>query len=199
MAKTSSAMRRAGNPTVTERETFSTPLRNERAFASFAPTPLHPDGEAVVSLDSDGRYKYLGRVPNWTQIRVDKDSAEYKRERNDYNIRLSVHSDGSVTVEKGGLYDRKKTYKTKKAFLKDAEKRMDSRSSFVTASLNSKVHGGISQIEAEKFKSIVRNNTKSMAIKKMNSIMQDTMKSIVTRYTAAQDAKEKLKQLATKI
>lgn len=170
--------------------------KGETRFAGFAPSPLHPDGETVISKDDDGRYRYLGRVPNWTEMRVDKDSPEYKNRLKEYNINLTKHSDGSITVQKGGLYERQKKYKSKKEFLKDAEKRMNSRSHYDDIEFNSKVNGRLSQIEAELYKRIINTSTKSDALKKMNRNFKNALQSALVRYQAGQDAKAKLKQLA---
>ena len=199
MAKTSSAMRRSGGnagQNAEETETLSDMWKGETRFAGFAPSPLHPDGETVISKDDDGSYRYLGRVPNWTEMRVDKDSPEYKNRLKEYNINLTRHSDGSITVQKGGLYERQKNYKSKKEFLKDAEKRMNSRSYYDDIAFNSKVNGRLSQIEAELYKRIINTSTKSDALKKMNRHFKDSLHSALVRYQAGQDAKAKLKQLA---
>lgn len=184
-----------GGGAVAQTQTNSQLYNGESAFVSFAPSALHPNGEPIIAQDQSGGYRYLGNVPNWTQIQVDRNSPEYKQTQRDYNMKWTVHKDGSVTVQKGGLYPREKKYKTQKEFRRDVEKRIDSRSRYDDTAFNNKVHGKLTQIEAENLKTIARNNSKSQALKKMNAYMKDAVTSATIRYRAIQDVKTRFREL----
>ena len=69
-------------------------LRNgETAFASFAPTGLNPNGEAIIAKTSDGGYRYMGHIPDYNNIRVDSESSDYKQAQRDFNVRASMSED----------------------------------------------------------------------------------------------------------
>lgn len=184
-----------GGGAAAQTQTNSQLYNGESAFVSFAPSALHPNGEPIIAQDQSGGYRYLGTVPNWTQIQVDRNSPEYKQIQRDYNMKWTVHKDGSVTVQKGGLYPREKKYKTQKEFRRDVEKRIDSRSRYDDTAFNNKVHGKLTQIEAENLKTIARNNSKSQALKKMNAYMKDALTSATIRYRAIQDVKTRFREL----
>ena len=161
---------------------------NESVFLLNGKTP-------VIALSDDGSYRYLGFIPNWTTMQADNQSQAYKQAIRDYNIKLQTHSDGTVTVEKGGLYSRKRTFKSKSEFKKDAEKRL-SDSGFRDVSRLSDIEKGIiPQIQAENFRSITRRLSSSMATKEMNKQIRETMQGAVDRYSAYQTAKTKLQNL----
>jgi hypothetical protein len=161
---------------------------NESVFLLNGKTP-------VIALSDDGSYRYLGFIPNWTTMQADKQSREYKQAIRDYNIKLQTHSDGTVTVEKGGLYSRKRTFKSKSAFIKDAEKRLRDSSILDDSRLSDIIHGIIPQIQAENFRSITRSMSSSMAAKEMKKQIRETMQAAVDRYSAYQTAKTKLQNL----
>lgn len=163
--------------------------KGETAFASFAPTALHPEGEVVIARTADGVYRYVGNIPDYDRIRVDSDSSEYKQAQRDFNVTVAMDSNGRVTVKKGGLYDREKTYNDAEAFRADVKKRIDSRSSWDTRELDSLNQGRLSQIEAELYRSIVRKNSSSMAVKKINEAMSTKMQNVKTRIEVAEKAK----------
>ena len=167
----------------------------ESAFASFSPDSLHPDGEPVIAKTEDGGYRYMGSIPQWNEVTVDKQSQDYKQAKQDYNVRLSVLSDGTVKVEKGGLFERGKTFKSVKEFQKDAEKRIDSRSRFDIAEKNSLQSGRIPQIQAEYFRGVVRKNSSSMALKKMTNGITQSMQAVKARLAVADMARQKIKAL----
>lgn len=175
----------------------SSRLRNgESAFVSFPPTALNPDGEAIIAKTSDGGYRYMGHIPNYDYIRIDSDSADYKQAQREYNVKASMTADGQITVQNAGLYNRKKTFKDAEAFRKDVIKRIDSRSQFDKDELDSLKKGRISQIQAEYYRGVVKKNSSSMAIKKMNEGIRNNMQATKERLTVAERAKAKANQLA---
>lgn len=172
-------------------------LRNgESAFVSFAPTGLNPNGEAIIAKTSDGGYRYMGNIPDYDNIRIDSDSSDYKQAQRDFNVKASMSEDGRITVQKAGLYDRKKTFKDAETFRKDVIKRIDSRSQYDKDELDSLKKGRISQIQAEYYRGIVKNNTSSMAIKKMNEGIRNDMQAVKARLEVAGKAKSKANQVA---
>ena len=163
----------------------------EEAFVSFAPTGLRPEGEPIIAKTADGGYRYLGEIPDYDRIRVDSNSDEYKQAEKDFNVTVRMYADGTLKVMKGGLYDRTKTYKDAEAFRKDVKKRIDARSSYDTKELDSLKQGRISQLEAESFRGIVKKNSSSMAVKKMNDTMRTNMQNVKARIKVADKAREK--------
>lgn len=171
-------------------------LKNgETAFASFAPTPLRPEGEAIIARTADGGYRYMGNIPTWDSIKTDTDSDEYKQAQKDFNVKARFYPDGHIEVVKGGLYDRNKSYKNADAFREDVSKRIDSRSEFDKRDRDSISKGRISQILAEYYRGIINKNSSSMAIKKMNEGIRNDMQTIKTRLEVADKAKRKINQV----
>lgn len=194
MSKSSSVMQRNGGGTRAVSE-LGDVRAGEKSYVSLPPTRLHPEGEPVIVETSDGSYRYTGQAPQWTRMRVDRSSDEYKRAIREYNIRFTTHADGTVTAQKGGLYQREKKYKSMRDFRRDAEKRINSRGSYDWNDFNSRAHGNVTQIEAESFRTIVRNNSSSMAIKKIKREIDSRMQTAYTRYTALQDAIERIRSI----
>lgn len=171
-------------------------LKNgETAFASFAPTPLNPDGESIIARSADGRYRYLGNIPNYDDIRVDTESSDYKQAQRDYNVTVRFYPDGKVKVIKGGLYDRDKTYKSAEDFRKDVSKRIESRASYDKQELSSYQKGYLSQIEAEYYRGIVKKNSSAQAVKKLNEAVKGNMSTAKTRLEVADKAKRRINQV----
>lgn len=180
--------------------TNKTPSNNglkpgESPFISFPPTPLKPEGEPIIARTEDGGYRYMGHIPAWDDIKVDTDSQAYKRAVRDYNVKAVMNSNGEITVKRGGLYARDKTYKNVDAFEKDVKKRIDSSSSFDVSAREGIQQGRISQISAEYFRGVVKNNTSSMAIKKMGESIRQSMADTKARLDVAEKAKRKLGQM----
>lgn len=161
---------------------------NESVFLLNGKTP-------VIALSDDGSYRYLGFIPNWTAMQADRQSQAYKQAIRDYNIKLQTHSDGTVTVEKGGLYSRKRTFKSRSEFIKDADKRLSDSGFRDSVRLSAIARGIIPQIQAESFRSITRRMSSSMATKEMNRQIRETMQEAVDRYHAYQTARTKLQNL----
>lgn len=171
-------------------------LRNgESPFASFSPMPLKPEGEPIIARTADGGYRYMGHIPDYDNIRIDRDSADYKQAQRDYNIKASMTANGQIVVQNAGLYNRKKTFKDVETFRKDVIKRIDSRSQFDKDKLNSLKKGRISQIQAEYYRGVVKKNSSSMAIKKMNEGIRNNMQATKERLTVAENAKAKVNQI----
>lgn len=171
----------------------------ESPFVSFPPTPLKPEGEPIIARTADGGYRYMGHIPSWDSIKVDTDSQAYKRAQRDYNVKAVVNSNGEITVKRGGLYARDKTYKNVDAFEKDVKKRIDSSSSFDVSHRESIEQGRISQISAEYYRGIVRNNTSSMAIKKIGESLRQDMSDSKARLDVAEKARRKVDQMVDTI
>ena len=171
----------------------------ESPFVSFPPTPLKPEGEPIIAKTEDGGYRYMGHIPSWDSIKVDTDSQAYKRAQRDYNVKAVVNSNGEITVKRGGLYARDKTYKNVDAFAKDVKKRIDSSSSFDVSHRESIEQGRISQISAEYYRGIVRNNTSSMAIKKIGESLRQDMSDSKARLDVAEKARRKVDQMVDTI
>ena len=169
--------------------------QGETPFVSFPPTPLKPEGEAIIAKTADGGYRYMGNIPAWDSISTDSGSDEYKQALRDYNVKARFYPDGHVEVVKGGLYDRAKNYKNTNEFRDDVTKRIDSRSEYDKRERDSIEQGRISQIKAEYYRGVVRKNSSSMAIKQMNEGIRSDMKSIKTRLEVAEKAKRKLNQV----
>jgi len=168
---------------------------NETAFVSFAPTALHPEGEPIIARSDEGRYRYLGNIPDYADIKVDTDSSDYKQAQRDYNVKLRLLSNGGVEVSKGGLYSRARTYTNIDNFKQDVIHRINSRASFDIAELGSLQKGYISQIKAEYYRGLVKKNSSSMALKAMNEAIKGDMQSIKSRLDVAEKAKRKLTQI----
>lgn len=169
--------------------------KGETPFVSFAPTGLNPDGEVIIAKTADGGYRYLGRVPNWEDVKIDTASSEFKQAQRDYNVKASFYDNGQVVVAKGGLYDRAKTYKNRKDFQKDVTKRIESKRSLDEKAQDSINQGRISQIEAEYYRGIVRKNSNAQALKKINGAISTDMKNIKTRLSVAYMAEKRLNDL----
>ena len=169
--------------------------KGETPFVSFAPTPLRPEGEPIIARSNDGRYRYMGNIPKYEDIRVDTESSDYKQAQRDYNVTARFYPDGQVKVVKGGLYDRDKTYKSAEDFRKDVSKRIESRASFDKQELSSIQKGYISQIEAEYYRGIVNKNSSAQAVKKMNEGIKGDMASVKARLEVADKAKRRINQV----
>ena len=166
----------------------------ETVSVRFPKTPLHKGGEPIIARTADGGYRYLGHVPSWDDIKVDRESKEYKRAERDFNVTAQMSSDGKITVKKGGLYARTKTYKDAESFETDVQKRIDMQVLFSRASRDAYAQGRISELEVHNFANIVRTESPSMALKKMNASIRESMQSDKTRLEAAESAKRKINQ-----
>ena len=167
----------------------------ETVFAAFPPNSLHPNGDAIIAKTSDDRYRYLGFVPNYDSIQIDKNSSNYRRAERDFNIKAKITANGEVVVSAAGLYQRKKTYKSVNDFKKDAMKRVNSRSEYNDAELRALKDGYVSQIQAENWKSLLTKKTQSDALKQMQKDIKEDMKYLKERQKAADVARAKIKRI----
>lgn len=167
----------------------------ETVFAAFPSNSLHPNGDAIITRTSDDRYRYLGFVPNYDSIQIDKNSADYRRAERDFNIKAKITANGEVVVSAAGLYPRKKTYKSVDDFKKDAMKRISSRSEHNDAELRALKDGYVSQIQAENWKTLLAKKTPSDALKQMQKDIKEDMKYLKERQKAADMARAKIKRI----
>lgn len=170
----------------------------ETAYVSFSPTKLHPEGEPIIAKTADDSYRYMGKIPEWDDINVDKTSADYNRAKKDYDLTATFTPNGEVIVKKGGLYSRGKKFENINAFKKDAIQRIEAREKYDLADKNSLINGRISQIQAESYRKIVRENSSSMAIKKMNDDIKDNMQAVKARLEVAEFVKSRIPHLGEK-
>lgn len=171
--------------------------KGEEAYVSLPPNSLNRNGQVIVAKTSDDRYIYKGGFDK-NDYRVDKNSAEYKRALRDYNVNAKFHSDGSVTVTKGGLYNRKKNFKSVDDFHKESEKRLNESINYNKIKVADTKKGYIPQIQAENIKSIVRNNSTAQAMQKIGKEMQESINYSNVRIAAAQDMKQRLNVAVSK-
>ena len=146
---------------------------------------------AVVAKNESGQYifkGYFNKEDRW----VDTKSPEYKSILSEYNIKAAFHKDGSVSVKSGGLYGRAKKYKSKDAFLSDASKKLDGMKNYYQDVQNATKKGVISQVTAENFKSLVRNDYPN-ALRKMKKSMEKDIKTNAMHIHAAEDMKNRLR------
>lgn len=163
----------------------------EESYVRFPPTLLHPEGQPIVVTNGSGEYIYKGGFDKSDKA-IDTGSAEYKRALRDYNIKAAFNADGSVSVTKGGLYSQKRTFKTIDAFQADANKRIDNLVAYHDRQAENTRRGVISQLQAENFKPIVRNNISSMAIKEMSKQLENDLLTARTNAAAGRDMKARL-------
>ena len=146
-------------------------------------------GKFLTGNDSEG-YKYSGHIPEtYFNKAIDKSSNDYKRALRENNVKYQIHSDGSVSVEKGGLYNRKRTFKSEKEFRNETNKRIDSNIAFEKKQMDATKSGRMSQIAAENVKSVFRNNPISQAAKKIEKERGENIYRNRTRIAAAESMK----------
>ena len=164
-------------------------------FVSFPPTPLNKQGERVVTLTDDGDYIYSRAIPNFSDTTIDTNSLEYKRALRDYNVKAQFNADGSVTVAKGGLFSRKQKFKSINDFQNEADKRIDTQVNRWKSEENRVKSGRLTQLEAEKIRLTVRNNTPSMALKDIHKGFKEQIATSRTYVKAGEDMKRRLKRV----
>ena len=151
----------------------------------------HGIGKFLTGNDSEG-YKYSGHIPEtYFNKAIDKSSDDYKRALRENNVKYQIHSDGSVMVAKGGLYNRKRTFKSEKEFRNETNKRIDANIAFEKKQMDATKSGRMSQIAAENVKSVFRNNPISQAAKKIEKERGDNIYRNRTRIAAAESMKER--------
>lgn len=164
--------------------------QGEESYVKLPPTWLNKDGQTVVAKTADGEYVYKVGFDK-TDYRIDTDSSEYKKALQGYNIKASFKADGSVSVAKGGLFSKKRTFKTIDAFEKEANKKLDAYKAYYDRDTRLTKSGRITQLQAENLKSLIYNDTPN-ALKRFNDSLKTSLMSSRTRSVAAQDMKERL-------
>lgn len=167
----------------------------EEAYVKMPPTALYKDGKTVVVKTEDGHYIYKGGFDKSDRA-VDTQSAEYRRDLQSYNVHAKFNADGSVTVTKGGLFDRKRNFSTIDAFQKEANSRLDKSIAYHKQQEQLTKNGRISQIAAENLRTSVRNDTAN-ALRKFGQYMSDSAHSSRTNAAAAQDMKARLDKVVS--
>lgn len=148
-------------------------------------------GKFLTGNDSEG-YKYSGYIPEtYFNKAIDKSSNDYKRALMENNVKYQIHSDGSVMVAKGGLYNRKRTFKSEKDFRNETNKRIDANIAFEKNQMDATKSGRMSQIAAENVKSVFRANPISQAAKKIEKERGENIYRNRTRIAAAESMKER--------
>ena len=148
-------------------------------------------GKFLVGNDSSG-YQYTGYIPEtYFNKQVDTQSNDYKRALRENNVKYQIHSDGSVTVVKGGLYDRKRTFKSEKDFRNETNKRIDANIAFEKKQMDATKSGLMPQIAADYVKTVFNNNPVSQATKIIEKERGDNIYRNRTRIAAAESMKRR--------
>lgn len=159
---------------------------NEQAYVSRP-----ENNEPLIAVDSEGRYRYLyGFIQDHEP--VDKNSAEYRRALSDYNVKVKFNSDGSVTVAKGGIYNKKRQFNSIDTFQKETNTKIDKYIDYYKKQEQSSRNGYTTQIEAEALKSNLRETTYHTAIDNFTKGLRKEQHQNKIEYTAAQDMKSRL-------
>lgn len=116
----------------------------------------------------------------------------------DFNVKAQYNSDGTVTVVKGGLYQKKRTFKTENAFKKETDKKLSAYESYYSNSADRTKKGYISQLQAEVLKGELQNRTQSDALKSFGKKLNQSINSDKTKVEAIQDMRERLKFMSNK-
>ena len=154
-------------------------------------------GKFLTGNDSSG-YKYTGNIPEtYFNKKVDTQSNDYKRALRENNVKYQIHSDGSVMVAKGGLYDRKRTFKSEKDFRNETNKRIDANIAFEKKQMDATKSGRMSQIAADHVKTVFNNNPVSQAARIIEKERGDNIYRNRTRIAAAESMKTRF-NLTTK-
>lgn len=181
-------------------------VRNEKVvlgegeipFATFTPSTQTPEGSSsnlIVVKNKDGQYIFKGYIPPASTIKIDQTSPEYQRTLRDYNVHAIFNSDGTVDVTKGGLFTKKRKFKSIDAFEKEVSTRLDGSAKFWQSSIDRIEQGIITQLDAEHIKSTI-NRQKMYATattrKQFGTEISKSMKYPKMRVTAAQQMKARI-------
>ena len=165
----------------------------EEAYARLAPTWLNKQGQILIVKNSNGQYVYTGNI-NSNVPKTDTNSYEYQSALRSNNVKANFKSDGSVEVVKGGLYQRKKTFKDVDSFQKDVTSKLDAKINYENNNINYIKSGVLpySELQASNYKTIIQNNPGSQAMMLINKDLNKNLQAAQTRRDAAQDMKERL-------
>lgn len=167
------------------------PLKSgEKAEVRMPPNWLNKEGEIIVAKDENGKYIYKVGFDK-TDYKIDTNSDEYKAALRAYNIFAKFSSDGKVTVNKGGLFAKKRTFKTIEEFSAEADKKINALIKYHESKAEATKQGRISQIESELLKGWIRDDTPN-ALTRMNKQMKKSLMSSRTQAAAGKDMKERL-------
>lgn len=152
-------------------------------------------GKFLTGNDSDG-YLYKGNIPEtYFNKAIDTQSTDYKMALRENNVKYQVHTNGSVTVTKGGLYERKRTFKSENDFRNETNKRIDANIAFEEKQMNATKNGRMSQIEADNVKTVFKNNPVSQAAKIIEKERGEDIYRNRTRIAAAESMKRRFNLL----
>lgn len=170
----------------------------ETPFATFIPSTEVPEGDIfniAVVKNKDGQYIFKGYIPPASTIKIDQTSQEYQKTLRDYNVHAKFNSDGTVDVTKGGLFTKKRKFKSIDAFEKEATAKLDGSAAFWQKHIDITEKGIISQLDAEHIKSTI-NRQKMYATattrKQFGTEISKSMKYPKMRVTAAQQMKARI-------
>ena len=168
----------------------------EIVYATFEPSKTVKEGDPYnigVAKTANGDYRYTGYIPSSDSVKIDKTSAEYKRELRNYNVNAQFKADGTVEVTKGGLFTKKRTFKTVDAFEKETSAKFNGSMDYWQKALDRSAEGYIAEATAQKWKAEMSRTFASPTTKrKYQSEIINGMKYPKMRIAAAQDMKSRL-------
>lgn len=168
----------------------------ETVYATFEPSRTVKEGDTYnigVAKTANGDYRYTGYIPSSDSVKIDKNSAEYKRELRNYNVNAQFKADGTVEVTKGGLFTKKRTFKTIDSFEKETSAKLNGSMDYWQKTLDRRAEGYIAEATAQKWKTeMSRTFASPTAKRKYQSEIVDGMKYPKMRISAAQDMKSRL-------
>lgn len=168
----------------------------ETVYATFEPSRTVKEGDTYnigVAKTANGDYRYTGHIPSSDSVKIDKNSAEYKRELRNYNVNVQFKADGTVEVTKGGLFTKKRTFKTIDAFEKETSAKLNGSMDYWQKTLDRRAKGYIAEATAQKWKAEMSRTFASPTTKrKYQSEIINGMKYPKMRIAAAQDMKSRL-------
>ena len=168
----------------------------ETVYATFEPSRTVKEGDPYnigVAKSANGDYRYTGYIPSVDSVAIDKSSIEYKRELRSYNVNAQFKADGTVEVTKGGLFTKKRTFKTIEAFEKETSAKLNGSMDYWQKALDRSAEGYIAEATAQKWKAEMSRTFSSPTTRhKYQSEIINGMKYPKMRIAAAQDMKSRL-------
>ena len=168
----------------------------ETVYATFEPSRAVKEGDPYnigVAKNANGEYRYIGYIPPANSVTIDKSSTEYKRELRNYNINAKFKADGTVEVTKGGLFTRKRVFKSVDAFEKETSAKLNGSMDYWQKTLDYREKGYLDDMTAQKWKAEMSRTFASPTTKrKYQSEIINGMKYPKMRIAAAQDMKSRL-------
>lgn len=168
----------------------------ETVYATFEPSRTVKEGDPYnigVAKNANGEYRYIGYIPPANSVTIDKSSTEYKRELRNYNINAKFKADGTVEVTKGGLFTRKRVFKSVDAFEKEISTKLDGSIKYWQKTLDYREKGYLDYMTAQKWKAEMARSFSTPTVRgKYQSQIVNDMKYPKMRIAAAQDMKSRL-------